>query len=129
MQALRIARPTDDLDGVGAFYRDGLGLDVLASFAGHDGFDGLVLGRPDLAWHLELVHRHGHPAGPCPDPEHLLAVYHDSPAAHAEAVARVEAAGGRRWTHPNPWWGAHGTVVLDPDGYPLVLVASAWSGA
>ena len=43
---LRIARPTDKLDTVLAFYRDGLGLPVLGSFEGHAGFDGVFLGLP-----------------------------------------------------------------------------------
>lgn len=38
---LRVARPTDNLDEVTRFYRDGLGLQVLDSFSGHDGFDGM----------------------------------------------------------------------------------------
>jgi hypothetical protein len=42
---LRIARPSDDLDGLLRFYRDGLRLTVLDRFEDHDGFDGIVLGR------------------------------------------------------------------------------------
>src|SRR5262245_1486276 len=42
---LRAARQTGDLDAVVRFYRDGLGLDVLYEFHGHDGFDGVMLGR------------------------------------------------------------------------------------
>ena len=38
---LRVARPTDDLEVVVRFYRDGLGLDVLYEFKDHDGFDGV----------------------------------------------------------------------------------------
>ena len=39
MQAhLRVARPTDNLERVVAMYRDGLDIDVLGSFEGHDGF-------------------------------------------------------------------------------------------
>ena len=43
---IRIARPTDRLDEVVAFYRDGLGLPELYRFAGHDGYDGVMIGLP-----------------------------------------------------------------------------------
>ena len=39
---LRVARPTDDLERLLPFYRDGLGLGVLFRFADHDGFDGVT---------------------------------------------------------------------------------------
>jgi len=41
---LRIARPSDDLDALLPFYRDGLGLTVLYRFEDHAGFDGVMLG-------------------------------------------------------------------------------------
>jgi len=43
---IRIARPTDRLDEVVNFYRDGLGLPELYRFADHDGYDGAMLGLP-----------------------------------------------------------------------------------
>jgi hypothetical protein len=61
---LRVARPTDDLVAVVAFYRDGLGLEVLSEFVGHNGFDGAMLGRRGAAYHLEFTRRTGtRPAG------------------------------------------------------------------
>jgi hypothetical protein len=43
---MRVARPSDDLGALIPFYRDGLGLEILGSFEGHDGFDGIMFGRP-----------------------------------------------------------------------------------
>ena len=37
---IRIARPTDRLEAVVAFYRDGLGLVELGGFDDHDGYTG-----------------------------------------------------------------------------------------
>ena len=102
LRSVRIARPTDQLDEVAAFYRHALGLQQLARFDDHDGFDGIVLGRDDLDWHLELVHRHGHPVGDAPNAEHLLAVFHDTAQEYEAAVARTRAAGGRPTVHLNP---------------------------
>ena len=63
---LRIARPTDDLDAVTRFYRDGLGFEVIGGFEGHGEFDGVMLGRPGVAWHLEFTRKRGHEAGRAP---------------------------------------------------------------
>ena len=65
---LRVARPTDDLDAVVRFYRDGLGFDVLSEFRDHAGFDGVMLGHPTAASpcirHLTILQDHRHPPGP-----------------------------------------------------------------
>ena len=44
--AVRVARPTDQLDEVVRFYREGLGLPELDRFAGHVGYRGVLLGLP-----------------------------------------------------------------------------------
>ena len=56
---LRVARPTDDLEAVVRFYRDGLGFTELYRFANHDGFDGVMLGLPGAPYHLEFTRAHG----------------------------------------------------------------------
>lgn len=129
MQALRVARPTDQLDVVAGFYVDAVGLRELSRFDDHDGFSGRILGRAGADWHLELVAATGHTYGGAPNSEHLLALYHDSHEEFAAAVARIEANGGVRTSHPNPWWNEHAVTFLDPDGYPVVLVPTPWSGS
>lgn len=47
---LRVARPSDDLEAVVRFYRDGLGFSVLYEFKDHDGFDGVMLGFPGASY-------------------------------------------------------------------------------
>ena len=46
VRQVRVARPTDRLEEVVAFYRDGLGLAELDRFQGHDGYSGIMLGLP-----------------------------------------------------------------------------------
>jgi catechol 2,3-dioxygenase-like lactoylglutathione lyase family enzyme len=123
---LRVARPTDDLEAVTRFYRDGLGFEVLASFRDHDGFDGVMLGHPDAAYHLELTRRRGHAAGRCPTQDNLLVFYLPDAAEWASAVARLEAAGHRAVTAFNPYWDRRGRTFEDPDGYRVVLQNAAW---
>ena len=69
---LRVARPTDNLNDVVQFYRDGLGCEVLYEFKDHDGFDGVMLGHSGAAYHLEFTHKRGHTAGRAPTEDHLL---------------------------------------------------------
>ncbi len=123
---LRIARPTDQLDAMAAFYREGLGLLELASFRGHAGFDGVILGFPGAPWHLELTQAHGRKVGPAPNPDHLLTFYFPEETAWATAVARLEAAGHRPVKSFNPYWDEHGVSFEDPDGYRVVLHRGAW---
>ena len=52
---LRVARPTDHFEDVIRFYRDGLGMTVIGSFAEHDGFYGVMLGVPGEPYHLEFT--------------------------------------------------------------------------
>lgn len=41
---VRVARPTDKLKEIERFYCEGLGLEKVASFQNHDGYDGLMVG-------------------------------------------------------------------------------------
>jgi catechol 2,3-dioxygenase-like lactoylglutathione lyase family enzyme len=123
--AVRVARPTRDLDAAAAFYRDLLGLPVLGSFEDHDGFSGLILGLPDASRQLELVAAPG--AEPAPTAEDQLVLYLGSPE-HVEAVAeRIHGAGHEPGASPNPYWANVGAVCfVDPDGYWLVLSPQSW---
>jgi catechol 2,3-dioxygenase-like lactoylglutathione lyase family enzyme len=123
---LRVARPTDDLAAVVAFYRDGLGFEVLYEFEDHDGFDGVMLGHPDAGYHLEFTRRRGHPAGGAPTEENLLVFYLPDAASWAAAVARLERRGCAPIRSLNPYWDQRGKTFEDPDGYRVVLQNAAW---
>jgi catechol 2,3-dioxygenase-like lactoylglutathione lyase family enzyme len=123
---LRVARPTDDLAAVVAFYRDGLGLDVLYEFRDHDGFDGVMLGRKGMGYHLEFTSRAGHRAGRAPTSDNLLVFYLPDEAEWRAAVARLERTGYPPVTAFNPYWDRRGRTFEDPDGYRVVLQNASW---
>jgi YycE-like N-terminal domain len=85
---LRIARHTDRLDEVVAFYRDGIGLRELGGFRDHAGYDGTFLEVPGTGAHLELTSGGEHGAPP-PHPESLLVLYLGDDAAVREVAARL----------------------------------------
>jgi len=121
---LRVARHTERLDEVIAFYRDGIGLEEIGGFRDHEGYDGVFLGMPGTGAHLEFTAGGGQRA-PVPHAESLLVLYLGDDRA-VEAVAR------RLGIDPvapaNPYWAEHGLTFEDPDGFAVVLVPERWGG-
>jgi catechol 2,3-dioxygenase-like lactoylglutathione lyase family enzyme len=120
---VRVARHTDRLAQVTAFYRDGLGLREAGGFADHDGYDGVFLEIPGTGAHLELTTGGGHRA-PDPHPETLLVLYLGDDAAVRAVAARLR---GDPVEPANPYWAEHGLTFEDPDGFRVVLVPEAWT--
>lgn len=123
VRQVRLARPTDRLDAVTAFYVDGLGLPRLGGFVDHDGYDGVFLGLPGTPYHLELTsHAHGSP-GDAPSAEHLLVLYLGSTEAVQAVVDRLSSHGHAPVPAENPYWAKVGAVTVpDPDRWRVVLV-------
>lgn len=119
---VRIARQTERLDEVVAFYREGLGLPELTRFVDHDGYNGVMLDLPGTGAHLEFTST-PHLAPPSPHVEDLLVLYVDN----QEAVDRLMASAGvSAVPSANPYWDRVGVTILDPDGFRVVLVAASW---
>lgn len=123
---LRVARPTDNLEDVVRFYRDGLGLAELYRFENDGGFDGVMLGAPGAPYHLEFTKAHGHAAGRAPTQDNLLVFYLPDRDAWDRAVARMRDLGYRTVASFNPFWDRLGLTFEDPDGYRVVLQNAAW---
>ena len=107
-------------------YRDGLGLEVLGSFEDHDGYDGVMLGRPGDDHHLEFTRRRGHAAEGSPSDEHLLVYYLPEASQWEAACARMRDAGFREVPAANPYWDRAGRTFEDRDGYRVVLQGTDW---
>jgi catechol 2,3-dioxygenase-like lactoylglutathione lyase family enzyme len=102
--AVRFARPTAHYEEILTFYRDELGLPVLAAWREHEGYDGVVFGLPGTPVHMEIT-QHGTP-----------------PVIPSTVVERLARRGHRPVTAANPYWPAHGAVLFaDPDGWLVVL--------
>lgn len=126
---VRVARPTDRLDEVVAFYTEGLGLPRIGGFTDHDGYDGVFVGIPGTSCHLELTHHAAGSPGVVPDPENLLVLYLGDAGAVAEVVDRLASQGRAPVAAENPYWATVGAVtVADPDGWRVVLVPSTGPG-
>lgn len=120
---VRIARPTDQLEEVVGFYRDLVGLPELYRFAGHAGYDGVMLGLPGADYHLEFTsHELGSPC-PAPSAENLLVLYFPGDSAMYSVAQRLGEAGCEPVPAENPYWETHGGITFeDPDGWRVVLM-------
>ncbi len=108
---LRVARPSDDLEALLGFYRDGLGLEVLDRFEDHDGFDGVMLGQVGAPYHFEFTRARGHAAGRAPTEDNLLVFYLPDAEVWRAAVTRMRAAGYRSGAGVQPLLGPLGRDV------------------
>ena len=114
----RVARPVRDLDRSVEFYRDRLGLEPAGGFTDHAGYDGAFFALPG-GGELELT------AGPTPplpwSEEDLLVLYFAERAELDELAGALEQTGASFVPAANPYWNRFGHVVLDPDGFRVVL--------
>jgi len=123
---LRVARPTDHLEEIVRFYTDELGLSRLGSFEDHDDFDGVMLGAPGAAYHLEFTRKRGHRAAPAPTQDNLLVFYLPDRSTWQGRVDRMIRAGYRPVPSFNPYWDRVGRTFEDADGYRVVLQNAPW---
>ncbi|MFI6219952.1 VOC family protein [Nocardia salmonicida] len=105
-----------------AFYRDDLGLAVLAQWRDHDGYDGAVFGLPGAGVQLEITQHGSPPLIPPPHPENQLVLYLRGEQALRGMADRLTGRGHRPVAPANPYWARSGAVLFaDPDGWLVVL--------
>lgn len=123
----RIARPTDKLTEVIHFYEKGLGLTRIGEFWGHDGYDGVMYGIPNVNYHLEFTsHAEGTPC-PAPTKDNLLVFYIPDQEAIERITDRLATMGYHEVEPENSYWGESGVTIEDPDGWRIVLFLSTGS--
>jgi catechol 2,3-dioxygenase-like lactoylglutathione lyase family enzyme len=118
---VRVARPTDQLDAVVEFYRDGLGLPVITSFEQHAGYSGVILGLPGHDYHIEFIHHEDGSPGKAPTDDNLLVLFLPDGDAITSANGRLGALGFEPVPPENPYWADRGITFVDPDGWRVVL--------
>lgn len=119
---IRVARPTNQLQRVLQFYRDGIGLQVIDAFEAHKGYSGVMLGLPGHRYHLEFTqHEHG-TSSQAPSRDNLLVFYIPDKEAIAQVVKRLGALGYQPVPPENPYWDSQGVTFEDPEGWRVVLM-------
>ncbi|MCM3089681.1 MULTISPECIES: VOC family protein [unclassified Cytobacillus] len=118
----RIARPTNQLDKLIAFYEKGLGLRRVGEFWNHEDYDGVMIGLPDSRYHLEFTQSKEKMELPQPTKEHLLVFYVADRFERDKIAERLAALGFLETEPENPYWGRGGITIADPDGWQIVLM-------
>ena len=117
----RTARPTNNLEKVKTFYTEALGLELLGSFKGHDGYDGIMLAMPDKTHHLEFTQYEKYTELPKTTKEHLTVLYYSSAEAYKTANERIQRLGILPVEPENPYWKDKSETYEDPDGWRVIL--------
>lgn len=119
---IRIARPTDQLDKVVDFYKNGLGLKEIGRFTDHEGFSGVMLGLPNETYHLEFTqHKNGSPCT-APTKDNLLVFYLPDTDQRNQIVMKLLSMGYIEVEPENPYWKNQGVTIEDPDKWRIVLI-------
>ena len=124
---LRVVRPTDNLELIVKMYQEGLDLEILGTFEDHEGFDGVMLGKPGAPYHLEFTHKRGDVHGKAPSQDNLIIFYMPDEAEWQEAHSRMIRAGFIHVRSFNPYWDKQGRTYKDIDSYRVVLQNAEWS--
>ena len=123
---VRVARPTRSLQAIIRFYCEGLGLEIINSFAGHANYSGVMIGLPNRDYHLEFTeHEAAQRDYAPPSADNLLVFYLPDGVPLERTATRLAAMGFPAVAPENPYWGEHGITIEDPDGWRIVLMNTA----
>jgi hypothetical protein len=116
--AIRFARRSTQFESTVQFYRDLVGLPLVATFGDSYGSNGAIFGLPGTALTFEIVEADEPVAVDAGD---QLCLYFPDATAQQQATARLSAV-GLQPTDSHPYWAATGAVTYrDPDGREVVF--------
>jgi hypothetical protein len=116
--AIRFARRSTQFESTVQFYRELVGLPLVATFGDSYGSNGAIFGLPGTALTFEIVEADEPVAVDAGD---QLCLYFPDATAQQQATARLSAV-GLQPTESHPYWAATGAVTYrDPDGREVVF--------
>ncbi len=116
----RFARHTNNLQKLKSFYIDVLGLELLGGFENHNGYDGVFIGNPDENWHLEFTQTNeivNHTF----NEDDILVFYPNNKIEYELILEEIKKHSIEFITAKNTYWKENGLMLLDPDGYRIVI--------
>lgn len=116
----RHARHTSKMNLLKDFYTQIIGLDFLGEFKNHAGYDGIFIGKINSDWHLEFT-QNNETANHTFDEDDLLVFYPETDAEFEVIKQRIDLHKIERIIPKNPYWKENGILILDPDGYRVVI--------
>lgn len=116
----RFARHTNDLEKLKIFYTKILGLEILGSFENHDDYNGIFLGKPNLDWHLEFTQSDEIVEFNFNDDD-ILVFYLETLVEYDSLIENINKNNIGFIASKNPYWNHNGKMILDPDGYRIIV--------
>ena len=116
----RFARHTNNLEQIKSFYIDILGFELLGGFENHNGYDGIFIGRANENWHLEytkseeIVHFNF-------NDDDIIVFYPKNKIDFDLIMNKIQSQNIDFIKAKNPYWNENGKIILDPDGYKIVI--------
>jgi hypothetical protein len=116
----RFARHTNNLEQIKSFYIDVLGFQLLSGFENHIGYDGIFIGRANENWHLEftkseeIVHFNF-------NDDDIIVFYPKNKIDFDLIMNKIQSQNIDFIKAKNPYWNENGKMILDPDGYKIVI--------
>lgn len=116
----RFARHTNNLEQIKSFYIDVLGFQLLGGFENHNGYDGIFIGKSNENWHLEFTKSEDIVLFDFNEDD-ILVFYPNSKMEFDLVVNKVQSHKIEFIKAKNPYWNENGKMILDPDGYRVVI--------
>lgn len=116
----RVARHTQDIKKMCAFYCDILNFEILGKFENHNKYNGVFIGLKDNNWHLEFTESENE-ANHTTDEDDLLVFYSKSIDQHNEILKNISKNNIKIHQAKNPYWRDNGFLIKDPDGFNIII--------
>ena len=116
----RFARHTNNLEQLKFFYIDILGFELLGGFEKHNGYDGIFIGKSDENWHLEFTKSEEVVTFSFGE-EDILVFYPNNKLEFEIMLDKIKNHEIEFILGKNPYWNENGKIILDPDGYRIVI--------
>ena len=116
----RFARHTNNLEQIKSFYIDVLGFQLLGGFENHNGYDGIFIGRANENWHLEFTKSDEVVFFNFNDDD-IIVFYPKNKIDFDLIMNKIQSQNIDFIKAKNPYWNENGKMILDPDGYKIVI--------
>jgi catechol 2,3-dioxygenase-like lactoylglutathione lyase family enzyme len=117
---LRVARHTNNLEKIEAFYVNILGFERLGGFQNHNDYDGVFIGKPNLNWHFEFT-KSDEKANHHFDEDDIIVLYPKTILEYNSLLDSISNNNISIITSKNLYWNHNGKMILDPDGFRIVI--------
>ena len=116
----RFARHTNNLEQIKSFYIDILGFELLGGFENHNGYDGVFIGKSNENWHLEFTKSDEIVHFDFNEDDNLV-FYPNNKMEFDFIMNKIQSKKIELIKAKNPYWNENGKMILDPDGYRIVI--------